>query len=78
MTGPSPCPDAMTLSVPFQIVKRGGREEMHLPEGAIPLQRPDDTLIKALARAFRWSAMLESGQFTTISELAAHERITLS
>jgi hypothetical protein len=35
-------------------------------------------LVKALARAFRWKRMLDSGEFTTIAELAAHEGIAPS
>jgi len=37
-----------------------------------------NTLVKAMARAFRWKQMLESGAFATIAELAAHERIAPS
>jgi len=36
---------------------------------------PIHTLVKALARAFRWKRMLESGEFATIVELAERERI---
>jgi hypothetical protein len=35
-------------------------------------------LVKALARAFRWKKMLESGQFTTITELSEHENLALT
>ncbi len=48
---------------------------MQLPEAATQSRRTDNTLVKALARAFRWKRMLESGEFTTISELAARESI---
>ena len=74
----APIPDTVTLHVPFRIVKRGGRKEMQLPEGAAQPRRPDSTLIKALARAFRWKRMLESGEFTTIIELAEREGIAAS
>jgi len=59
-------------------VKRGGRKEMHLPEGATHSRRTDNTLVKALARAFRWKRMLESGDFTTINDLAEREGIAPS
>ena len=75
MTRSAPIPDSVTLHVPFRIVRRGGRKEMQLPEGAMHLRRTDNTLVKALARAFRWKRMLESGEFTTIAELAAREAI---
>ncbi|MEO3470402.1 hypothetical protein AAFN86_00955 [Roseomonas sp. CAU 1739] len=38
----------------------------------------DITLIKAVARAFRWRLMLEAGRFGTINELAAAEKINSS
>jgi len=34
--------------------------------------------VKALARAFRWRRMMQSGRFGTIDELAAAEKINLS
>ncbi len=74
----APIPDTVTLHVPFRIVKRGGRKEMQLPDGTTQPRQTDNTLIKALARAFRWKRMLESGEFTTIAELAECEGIAPS
>ena len=71
-------PDTLTLHVPFRIVKRGGRKEMQFPEGAAQPRGTDNTLLKALARAFRWKRMLESGDFATIAELAEREGIAAS
>ena len=70
--------NTIALRVPFHVVKRGGRKEVRLPEGVRIPCRMDDTLIKALARAFRWKRMLDSGEFTTITELAKHEKIAPS
>ncbi len=70
--------ETITVHVPFRLVKRGGRKEMQLPEGAPQPGRADITLVKALARAFRWKRMLESGEFATITELAERECLTLS
>jgi hypothetical protein len=39
---------------------------------------PFSTLVKALARAFRWKRMLDSGDFATIAELAEREGIASS
>lgn len=78
MTRGTPIPETVTLRVPFRIVKRGGRKEMQLPEGATQPRRTDSTLVKALARAFRWKRMLESGEFATIAELAEREGIAPS
>ena len=71
-------PDTVTLHVPFRIVKRGGRKEMQLPAEVPQSQRSDNTLVKALARAFRWKRMLEDGEFATIAELADREGIARS
>jgi hypothetical protein len=78
MTREPPIPETMTLHVPFRIVKRGGRKEMQMPDGAALPRSTDSTLIKALARAFRWKRMLESGEFATIGELAEREGIAVS
>ncbi len=78
MTRVSPIPEIVTLHVPFRVVKRGGRKEMHLPDGFRPDRKADNTLVKALARAFRWKRMLESGEFATIAELAEREGIATS
>lgn len=79
MSRGKPTPDTVTLHVPFRIVKRGGRKEMLLPRDASS-QRPrmDSALVKALARAFRWQRMLESGEFATIGDLAVSENIAKS
>lgn len=78
MTRGTPIPDTVTLHVPFRLVKRGGRKEMQLPDGAAQARKPDNTLIKALARAFRWKRMLQSGEFASISELAEREGIAFT
>ena len=78
MTRATPMPDTVTIHVPFHLVKRGGRKEMQLPEGAAQPRRTDSTLVKALARAFRWKRMLESGEFATVAELAEREGIAPS
>jgi hypothetical protein len=75
MTRATAVPETVTIHVPFRIVKRGGRKAMQMPEGAAQPRRADSTLVKALARAFRWRRMLESGEFATIAELAEREGI---
>jgi hypothetical protein len=72
-------PETITLHVPFRVVKRGGRKEMVLPPGVSTQRaRVDNTLVKALARAFRWKRMLDSGEFATMAELARREGIAVS
>jgi hypothetical protein len=60
MTRATPIPDTVTLHVPFRLPKRGGRKEMQLPAGAPQPRKTNNTLVKALARSFRWRRMLDS------------------
>ncbi len=78
MTRAKAVPETVTVHVPFRLVQRGGRKEMQLPDGASSQRKMDNTLVKALARAFRWKRMLEAGEFTTIAELAEREGIAPS
>ena len=76
MTRSQPMTDTITVHVPFRFVKRGGRKEMVLPTTATAQRKPDDTFVKALARAFRWKQLLDSGEFATITDLAEREKIS--
>jgi hypothetical protein len=68
----------VTVVIPLSVKPRGGRKAMVTP-GTLALERRQDiTLIKAVARAFRWRRMLETGRFATINELAAAEKINSS
>ena len=71
--------NTMTVTVPLAIRRRGGRKVVVAPpEGAAwapPRPRVDSTLVKALARAFRWRRMLEEGRYGSLNELAAAEKI---
>jgi hypothetical protein len=78
MTRAEPIAETVTLHVPFHISKRGGRKELQLPEGTAQPPRTDSTLVKALARAFRWKRMLESGKFGSAAEIAVCEGIAPS
>jgi len=84
MTGPaSLAKDGRTLTVrvPFALLKRGGRKLIVAPEGATwgaPRPRVDSTMVKAIARGFRWRKLLETGVYGTVEEIAAAERINPS
>lgn len=74
--------ETMTVCVPMTFRKRGGRKQIIAPDGhpswSPPRARIDNTMIKALARAFRWRRMLETGVVATIREIAAVEKINES
>ena len=71
-------PETVTLNGPFRVAKRGGRKEIQLPPGAPAQRKIDNTMIKALGRAFRWKRMLDTGEYATINELAEREGIAPS
>jgi len=71
----------LTVRVPLAVRKqRGGRKLMIAPAATTNrgTSSSDTTLVKALARAFRWRRMMEAGRFATINELAAAEKINSS
>jgi hypothetical protein len=72
----------VTVEVPFTIRKRGGRKQVITPDGASawvsPRTRIDSTMIKAIARGFRWRKLMETGVYGTIEEIAAAEKINSS
>jgi hypothetical protein len=84
MVKPAVCDDGRTITVrvPISIRKRGGRRLVLGPDGTevtiSSTRRADSAMIKALARAFRWRDMLECGDFSTIREIAAAEKINES
>jgi len=71
----------LTVRVPLAVRKlRGARKLVLTPGGMAPrgASAADTTLVKALARAFRWRRMMETGRYGTIDELAAAEKINSS
>jgi hypothetical protein len=70
----------VTVRVPISIRRRGGRKLVIAPDGTnlttAPITRHiDNAMVKAIARAFRWRDMLESGEYATIREIANAEKI---
>ncbi len=72
----------MTVHIPITLRHQGGRKQVVTPPGAAPWiparSRVDNTLVKAIVRAFRWRDMLESGRFGTLRDLAKAEAINES
>ena len=71
----------VTVKVPFAVRKHGGCKLVLAPDGApVPPLAPqvDGTLVKAIARAFQWQKMLETGRYATIREISKAEKINPS
>jgi len=73
--------NTITVNVPIAFKRRRGRKRLVAPDGrelvvvSQPTKEIDNALVKAIARAYRWQRMLESGEFATLRELAAAERL---
>lgn len=73
---------SITVRVPLKIRKRGGRKIVVAPDGSVlpgasrqTTTPSDPALVKALARAFRYQSLLDSGKYHSISEMAAAEKL---
>jgi hypothetical protein len=72
----------LVVRIPMQFRRRGGRKRILAPDGSelAPTSKPqpDGTLVKALARAWRWQRMLDAGVYTSTSEIGDAENISKS
>ncbi len=80
---------SVTVRVPLTIRRRGGRKMIISPDGVaapagartpadVAATRGDPALVKALARAFRWRRMLETGVACSVSDIARQEKLNTS
>jgi hypothetical protein len=70
----------ITVRIPMTFKRQGGLKVIIAPDGGgdawMPTKpRPDETLIRALARAHRWKRLLEEGRYRSVAELAEAEKI---
>ena len=67
---------------PMRFQRRGARKRIVAPDGSelAPNSKPqpDGTLVKALARAWRWQPMLDDGVSAAVSEIGDAENISKS
>ena len=72
----------LVVRIPMRFQHRGGRKRIVAPDGTaiVPTSKPhpDGTLMKALARAWRWQRMLDEGGYGSVSEISDAEGISKS
>ena len=72
----------LVVRIPMQFQRRGGRKRIVAPDGSaiVPSSKPqpDGTLVKALARAWRWQHMLDEGVYSSVIEISDAEGISKS
>jgi hypothetical protein len=70
-------PASMTVFIPLSIRKRNGRPKIMPPADIAPdTGGVDPHILKAIAKAWSWRRKLESGAFSTMSDIAEAENIT--
>ncbi len=71
-----------TTHIPMTFRPRGGKTVIVLPDGSRGVVRReatiDNTMIKVIARGFRWQRLLYDGTYATIEDLASAEKINPS
>ena len=69
----------LIVRIPMRFQRRGGRKRIVAPDGSaiVPSSKPqpDGTLLKALARAWRWQRLLDDGVYTSVSQAREAEGI---
>jgi hypothetical protein len=69
----------LVVRIPMRFQRRGGRKRIVAPDGSelAPTTKPQPkgTVVKALARAWRWQRMLDEARFVSVRELAEAERV---
>jgi hypothetical protein len=74
--------DTLVAWIPMRFKRRGGRKRIVAPDGSelAPSSKPQPggTLVKALARAWRWQRMLDDGVYASVSEIGDAENISKS
>jgi hypothetical protein len=74
--------NTLVVRIPMRFQRRGGRKRIVAPDGSelapSTKPQPDGTLVKALARAWRWQRMLDEGVYASVSEIGDAENISKS
>jgi hypothetical protein len=71
----------VTVRIPLVFKKHGGRKTVISPDGGTweyPPPLVDSTLVRGLARAFRWQRLLDEGTYGTFDDLAKAEGVSQS
>jgi hypothetical protein len=72
----------LVIRIPMRFQRRGGRKRIVAPDGStiVSSSKPqsDGTLVKALARAWRWQKLPDEGVYASVSDIGDAENISKS
>jgi hypothetical protein len=74
--------DAVIINIPMKFKRRGGRREI-VATGSVPDANPNQAverapLVRALANAFHWQELIETGKVESMTALAKRLKIDLA
>ena len=73
--------DVISIRVPISMRRHGGKKHIILPEtvpNGMRHGKPDDTLIRALAKAKHWQALMDGGAYRSLGDFAKRRKINAS
>lgn len=71
-------PGIITIHIPIALKKRSGRKLILSRDGKAlspASAKPDDTIIAALVKAYKWQRMLDTGKASCLQDIAEREGI---
>jgi hypothetical protein len=72
----------LVVRIPMRFQRRGARKRIVAPDGSaiVPASKPqpNGTLVKALARAWRWQRLLDNGVYASVSDIGHAEKFSKS
>lgn len=76
--------DHLCIHVPLKLKRHGGRKLIFLPQDAAMAQLPlsqsrfDETLMNGIAKAWRWQALYERGNYASLDAFAEKHKLNKS
>ncbi len=71
--------DCIVVHIPMTFKRRGGRKEIIMPQGLegkpSSKQTAQNAILVAIARAFRWKELIETGRVKNLAEIARANRV---
>lgn len=71
--------ETISIFIPMEIKKRGGTAMIILPKNANPEEGQkcfDDTMIKSIARAYKWKIMIDKEEVDSLADIARRENLS--
>lgn len=67
----------ITVTVPIRMVRKGKTHILCAANASTPFELPEvrSNIVKALVTAFRWKALLDSGEASSMKDIANKERL---